>query len=174
MDTQDKSHSITQPSAGYKKILLSVDYLANTAEIFEQGLTLAKTYGGQIMVFHCIPRHLAATPEVIAYAGMGAYSGVYSQEVVELEEQLIEEATEELHAWLASFVSRAAEAGVTAASDYRVGNPGKQISAIAKEWGADLIVLGRRGRKGLSELLLGSVSNYVIHHAPCSVLVVQH
>ncbi len=39
--------------------------------------------------------------------------------------------------------------------------------------GADLIVLGRRGRTGLAEALLGSVSNYVLHHAPCSVLVVQ-
>lgn len=33
--------------------------------------------------------------------------------------------------------------------------------------------MGRRGHKGLSEILLGSVSNYVVHHAPCSVLVLQ-
>ncbi|NEO65320.1 MAG: universal stress protein, partial [Moorea sp. SIO4G2] len=36
-----------------------------------------------------------------------------------------------------------------------------------------LIVLGRRGLGGLKEMVLGSVSNYVVHHAPCSVLVVQ-
>ncbi|WP_442949349.1 universal stress protein [Nostoc sp.] len=40
-------------------------------------------------------------------------------------------------------------------------------------WGADLIVLGRRGLKGFAELLAGSVSNHVVHHSPCSVLVVQ-
>ncbi len=39
--------------------------------------------------------------------------------------------------------------------------------------GADLIVVGRRGRSGLSELILGSASNYVLHHAPCSVLTLQ-
>ena len=43
----------------------------------------------------------------------------------------------------------------------------------SQNWEADLIVIGRRGHQGLSEILLGSVSNYVVHHAPCSVLVVQ-
>lgn len=47
------------------------------------------------------------------------------------------------------------------------------ICELARNWNADLIILGRRGRTGLSELLLGSVSNYVLHHAPCSVLTVQ-
>ncbi|MFM7578374.1 MAG: universal stress protein, partial [Microcystaceae cyanobacterium] len=36
----------------------------------------------------------------------------------------------------------------------------------------DVIVVGHRGRWGLSEILLGSVSNYVFHHAHCPVLVV--
>jgi phage terminase large subunit GpA-like protein len=35
-------------------------------------------------------------------------------------------------------------------------------------------MVGHRGRTGLSEFLLGSVSNYVMHHAPCSVLVVNN
>jgi nucleotide-binding universal stress UspA family protein len=43
----------------------------------------------------------------------------------------------------------------------------------AQIWHADLIVMGRRGVSGMHELFLGSVSNYVTHHAPCSVLVVQ-
>jgi len=36
-----------------------------------------------------------------------------------------------------------------------------------------LVVVGRRGHSGLSELFLGSVSNYVLHRAPCSVLTIQ-
>ena len=37
----------------------------------------------------------------------------------------------------------------------------------------DVIVMGHRGISGLQEFFLGSVSNYVLHHAPCSVLIVQ-
>ncbi|HIK43734.1 MAG TPA: universal stress protein, partial [Leptolyngbyaceae cyanobacterium M65_K2018_010] len=39
--------------------------------------------------------------------------------------------------------------------------------------GADLIVVGRRERGRIKAALLGSVSNYVVHHAPCSVLIVH-
>jgi nucleotide-binding universal stress UspA family protein len=46
------------------------------------------------------------------------------------------------------------------------GDPEKQICQIANEWQADTIVIGRRGYLGLKELWLGSVSNYVLHHAP--------
>ncbi|MEY3330640.1 MAG: hypothetical protein RLZZ115_3525 [Cyanobacteriota bacterium] len=44
---------------------------------------------------------------------------------------------------------------------------------MTKKWGADLVIVGRRNRSELAELFLGSVSNYVVHHVKCSVLVVQ-
>lgn len=53
-----------------------------------------------------------------------------------------------------------------------VGPPEKMIVEAAKDWGADLIVVGSHGR-GFWGRLLGSVSDGVIHHAPCSVLVVR-
>ena len=52
------------------------------------------------------------------------------------------------------------------------GAPDQQIVERAKEWKADLIVVGSHGR-GFWGRLLGSVSNGVVHHAPCSVLVVR-
>lgn len=52
------------------------------------------------------------------------------------------------------------------------GAPDQQIVEKAKEWKADLIVVGSHGR-GFWGRLLGSVSTGVIHHAPCSVLVVR-
>ena len=52
------------------------------------------------------------------------------------------------------------------------GAPDQQIIEKAKEWEADLIVVGSHGR-GFWGRLLGSVSNGVVHHAPCSVLVVR-
>jgi nucleotide-binding universal stress UspA family protein len=55
----------------------------------------------------------------------------------------------------------------------QMGNPSHEISRMAKEWQADLVVMGRRGRRGIQEALLGSVSNHVVHHAPCAVMVIQ-
>ncbi|MBK8464745.1 MAG: universal stress protein [Chloracidobacterium sp.] len=52
------------------------------------------------------------------------------------------------------------------------GPPDQQIIEKANEWNADLIVVGSHGR-GFWGRLLGSVSNGVVHHAPCSVLVVR-
>jgi nucleotide-binding universal stress UspA family protein len=52
------------------------------------------------------------------------------------------------------------------------GAPDQQLIEIAKDWKADLIVVGSHGR-GFWGRLLGSVSTGVIHHAPCSVLVVR-
>ena len=65
------------------------------------------------------------------------------------------------------------EHGVATEWTQAVGDPGRQICQVAKEWQADLIVMGRHSRSGISELWIGSVSNYVMHHAGCSVIVVQ-
>lgn len=52
------------------------------------------------------------------------------------------------------------------------GPPDQQIIERAKAWNADIIVVGSHGR-GFWGRLLGSVSNGVVHHAECSVLVVR-
>jgi nucleotide-binding universal stress UspA family protein len=53
------------------------------------------------------------------------------------------------------------------------GSPEQQIVEEAKKWNADLIVVGSHGR-GFWGRMLGSVSDAVVHHAPCSVLVVRN
>ena len=53
------------------------------------------------------------------------------------------------------------------------GSPAQVIVDEAKSWGADLIILGSRGLGIWNRLLLGSVSNAVVHHAKCSVEVVR-
>lgn len=52
------------------------------------------------------------------------------------------------------------------------GRPEKSIVEAAKELNATMVVLGNRGRGEVRSLLFGSVSHYVLHHAPCPVLVV--
>jgi nucleotide-binding universal stress UspA family protein len=54
-----------------------------------------------------------------------------------------------------------------------LGMPGPMIVEIAKGWDADLIVVGSHGYGLWDRLLLGSASNTIVHHAPCSVLVVR-
>ena len=58
-------------------------------------------------------------------------------------------------------------------SDVLFGSPDSRIVETAEEWHADLIVVGSHGYSRWERLLLGSVSDSVVHHAPCSVLVVR-
>ncbi len=53
------------------------------------------------------------------------------------------------------------------------GSPPRVIVETAEDWKADLIVIGSHGYGFWSRVMLGSVSNSVVHHAPCSVLVVR-
>ena len=53
------------------------------------------------------------------------------------------------------------------------GNPADEILAIADAFDADLIVVGARGMRGVARLLLGSVSERVLRHARCPVLIVK-
>lgn len=55
----------------------------------------------------------------------------------------------------------------------RVGRPDEQIVALAEEIGVGLIVMGSRGLGGLRRLLMGSVSDSVVRHAHCPVLIVR-
>ncbi len=63
--------------------------------------------------------------------------------------------------------------GLNAETSVRDGEPGTAIVEQAREWGADLIVIGSRGHTGLRRILTGSVSRYVVDHAPCPVEVVH-
>lgn len=53
------------------------------------------------------------------------------------------------------------------------GKPSESIINAAVEWDADVIVMGSHGRGFWGRLTLGSVSDAVVHHAPCSVLIVK-
>ena len=76
--------------------------------------------------------------------------------------------------WLRRYVQKAYDAGCEEALPVvRMGDPGDNICELAEELEADLIIVGRKDRSGLEELLLGSVSSDVVHHAPCAVLVTQ-
>jgi len=54
-----------------------------------------------------------------------------------------------------------------------IGDPFAKLMELAREIGADLVVMATRGRGGVAHLVLGSVAAKVIRHAPCPVLVVR-
>lgn len=54
-----------------------------------------------------------------------------------------------------------------------IGDPAEQIINLARERKADLIITATHGRSGLSHLIMGSVAEKIIRHAPCPVLVVR-
>ena len=56
----------------------------------------------------------------------------------------------------------------------RRGDPRQVIVDEAKQWNADLIVIGARGHSALERWLIGSVAQNVVAHGPCSVEVVRH
>jgi nucleotide-binding universal stress UspA family protein len=72
-------------------------------------------------------------------------------------------------------VQEARDAGATAVtSQLAKGVPGSTIIAAANDDRAiDLVVVGTHGRTGLARVLIGSVAEYIVRHAPCSVLVVR-
>jgi nucleotide-binding universal stress UspA family protein len=69
---------------------------------------------------------------------------------------------------------RLAQTGLSVDTAVRQGDPRAAIVDEATEWGADLIVIGSHGHTGLKRLLLGSVAQAVVAHAPCSVEVARH
>jgi nucleotide-binding universal stress UspA family protein len=71
-------------------------------------------------------------------------------------------------------IKRIEEAGGTVAkTHFRMGQPDREIVDLAEELGLGLIVLGSRGLGGIKRALMGSVSDSVVRHAHCPVLVLR-
>ncbi|HLM02810.1 MAG TPA: universal stress protein [Pyrinomonadaceae bacterium] len=58
-------------------------------------------------------------------------------------------------------------------TEVSLGAPDETLIGTARKWSADLIVIGSHGRGFWGRMLLGSITDSLVHHAPCSVLVVR-
>ncbi|OKH26588.1 hypothetical protein NIES593_00545 [Hydrococcus rivularis NIES-593] len=155
----------------FKKILVAVDRSNLTSVVFEQALDLAEKDQACLMIFHCFTE-VVLEPLIESGTGLDWYQpdvGVFHP----LETEIMQTEIEGIKQWLQSYYQKAQDKGVISQYDHQAGNPDSTICKVAKEWGADLIVVGRKHHNQLTELLTGSVSNYVVHHAHCSVLVVK-
>jgi nucleotide-binding universal stress UspA family protein len=73
----------------------------------------------------------------------------------------------------ATVAATAAALGIDAATRVATGDPGAELCRIADDENADVIVIGSHGSGFWKRVVLGSVSHYVLHHAPCAVFVVR-
>jgi nucleotide-binding universal stress UspA family protein len=151
----------------YKKILVAVDQTDLSEMVFETALHLAVANQAELMIAHCY-----AMPAMTELEAGDRYR-TSVQDFLAIAQKEIDESRDHISQWLTTLTEQAKAAGLQADWEWQGGEPGPNLRRLAKDWQADLMVVGRRGRRGLKEAFLGSVSNYVVHRAPCSVMVVQ-
>ena len=151
----------------FSRILVAMDGSTEGDHIFEEALSIAKMTNARLMLMHVL-----SGAEVECFDVYEAALGRSPDHLNGHTEQW-ESARQHGLETLRSRHATMCDAGISADIGLPAGNPGQQICEMAHKWGADLILLGRRGLTDQEEELLISVSNYVLHHAPCSVLVVH-
>ena len=154
----------------FKKILVALDQSAQSQVVFKQALEIAQKEESHLLLFHSLSWVTEGQwgPFIGTLADVDMYGTFHRIQRDRLQQEI-----ENVHSWLRTYCQEATSKNCPAEFDCKLGEPGLQICEIASNREVDLIVVGRRGYKGLSEVLLGSVSNYVLHYASCSVLIVQ-
>jgi len=99
--------------------------------------------------------------------------GGYLPDTTELEKAARSNAAQILETAVAAAKIIAGKDGPAVSGDVLFGSPESRIVETAEQMPADLIIVGSHGYNRWERLLLGSVSDSVVHHAPCSVLVVR-
>jgi nucleotide-binding universal stress UspA family protein len=158
--------------APFQKILVAVDRSPVSEQVFARALALAETSHATLIILSAIELdygNIYVNPSI--YAGGESITINHAAMKIYLEKQ--EQERDQGLAFLQDLARQANAVGVATEISQQLGDPGRSICDFAKTQAVDLIVVGRRGHKGLNELWMGSVSNYIMHHAPCSVLIIQ-
>ena len=139
------------------KILLATDGSDEATLAAQTAGDLSERTGSELHVTHVGEVSLAYHPE------RHASHAVYEEHEREAQ-QLLEAQVERMKA-----------TGATVEQAHlRMGRADEEIVVLAEELGADLIVMGSRGLGGLKRTLMGSVSDSVVRHAHCPVMVARH
>lgn len=146
------------------KILIATDGSEYSLKAVDQACRiLMRPQGSEVMIISSYEDAYPVTAEPFAL------SADYYQK---LDDAVREQAESFVSAAKAVIEKHFPLADVPVVTEVLRGSPVQQIVEKAEEWGADVIVVGSHGR-GFWGRLLGSVSNGVVHHAKCSVLVVR-
>jgi nucleotide-binding universal stress UspA family protein len=156
-----------------RKILIAVGDSPEVVEILETGLTLAEKFGAEISLLHVIVLFQNSF-EPIANPFMGGNYPLMNDLAMEQYQKELKAREIVGMERLESYARQAQDRHIPAEIYQNLGDPGRTICELAKNNLADLIVMGRNQKSVLSEIFVGSTSNYVMHHAPCSVMTIQH
>lgn len=139
------------------KILVALDGSEMSIKSLEKAGELASKFGSTIVLLHIVNNTIDNT-----YIALSEYKHIIDQAFEETGEEILEEGCELIR-----------DRNIEVVKMLKHGNPGKIIVKVAEEEGIDLIVMGNRGLTPVSRFMLGSVSNKVLNHAKCSVLIVK-
>ncbi|MCI0504809.1 MAG: universal stress protein [Gammaproteobacteria bacterium] len=141
------------PIGRYERFLVASDGSEYSAGAVREALRMAKKCGARVRVISVI-------------AGGGA-------ELYAMGEQLVAQELNNARQYLDGVARQAAASGVACETEVvQAGNINEEIVTQADRMQADLIIMGRRGRRGLARVMLGDATARVIGQAHCSVLVV--
>jgi nucleotide-binding universal stress UspA family protein len=141
------------------RILLATDGSEEAELAALRAIDIAETTDSELHVVHVgvLPTFLESYPGTLGYSE-------------KLYKQIQQEARERLRelSWRVKVAG-----GTVAGSHLRMGAVDLEVVALAKELGVGLIVMGCRGHRGIRRAIEGSISDGVIRHAPCPVVVVR-
>jgi nucleotide-binding universal stress UspA family protein len=144
----------------YQKILVAVDGSATALRGVDEAIKVAKVTGGQLMVVHVV-NDLIMAPEYVP----AAYYEAIIQSLRESGVKVLEQAT--------TPIRRADVPCEQKLMETVGGRAADEIVNQARQWRADLIVMGTHGRRGLKRLALGSDAELVVRLSPVPVLLVR-
>jgi nucleotide-binding universal stress UspA family protein len=144
------------------KILLATDGSEEAELAFASAAELSEKTGSELHVVYV--GHMP----LVSYESPGATTLDPG-----LSGRMHESAQQEARTMLDEQMQRVGQSGEIAEVHARIGKPDAEIVGLAEELGAGLIVLGSRGLGRLRRALMGSVSDSVVRHAHCPVLVVR-
>ena len=146
----------------FKKIVVPVDGSESAWHALEQAIEIGKKFDSELLVVTVIQPYNNA-----ALLAVPLDHNIISQSSADLEQV----GTEVLH----RAEDKVKEAGYPKKPAYKleVGHPSERILTVAKDNGADAIILGSRGLSGIAEFFLGSVSSKIAQYADVPVLIVK-
>lgn len=141
----------------FKTLLVPTDFSTQSETAFRQALDLAEQFDGSVHLLHVVEKRTLTTLD--------------SDPLMPPEKSLIAAAKNKLVAFAQQ--SSDAHPVVPVFPVAKMGDPWREIVRTARDRKAGAIVLGTRGYSGLKHVLLGSVAERVVRHAPCTVVVVR-